>query len=66
VHAYTLGAAQATREADIKGSLRAGKVADLVVLSRDIFSIDPMDIADTSVELTVFDGRIVYANMPVQ
>jgi hypothetical protein len=66
VHAYTLGAAQATREADFKGSLRAGKVADLVVLSRDIFSIDPMDIADTSVELTVFDGRIVYANMPVQ
>jgi hypothetical protein len=60
VHAYTLGAAHASGEADLKGSLRPGKVADLVVLSDDIFGIEPMGILDTRVEMTVFDGRIVY------
>jgi predicted amidohydrolase YtcJ len=60
VHGYTLGAAHASGEADLKGSLRPGKVADLVVLSHDIFSIEPMGILDTRVEMTIFDGRIVY------
>jgi predicted amidohydrolase YtcJ len=60
VHAYTLGAARASGEAHLKGSLVPGKLADLVVLSHDIFEIDPMDILDTRVEMTVFDGQIVY------
>ena len=60
VHAYTLGAAHASGESDIKGSLLAGKLADLVVLSHDIFGIEAMEILDTRVEMTVFDGRIVY------
>jgi predicted amidohydrolase YtcJ len=60
VHAYTLGAARASGEADLKGSLAPGKLADLVVLSQDIFRIEPMEILDTRVEMTVFDGRIVY------
>jgi len=63
VHAYTIGAAQATREANIKGSLRSGMLADLVVLSHDIFVVDPMEILGTAVELTVFDGRIVYTKI---
>ena len=60
VHAYTLGAAHAAGEAHLKGSLTPGKLADLVVLSRDIFRVEPMQILDTNVEMTVFDGRIVY------
>jgi hypothetical protein len=60
VHAYTLGAALASGESDLKGSLSPGKAADLVVLSHDIFDIDPMDILETRVEMTVFDGKIVY------
>ncbi|MCL7452809.1 MAG: amidohydrolase [Anaerolineae bacterium] len=60
VHAYTLGAAGASAEADMKGSLVSGKLADLVVLSRDIFRIEPMEILDARVKMTVFDGRIVY------
>ena len=32
----------------------------MIVLDRDIFEVDPMEIADTRVEMTIFDGRIVY------
>ncbi len=42
------------------GSLTPGKWADMVVLDRDIFQVDPMEIADTRVKMTIFDGRIVY------
>ena len=60
VHAYTIGSAFAEREESIKGSLAPGKLADLAVLSEDIFHIDPVEIANTHVEMTVFDGRIAY------
>jgi predicted amidohydrolase YtcJ len=42
------------------GSLEVGKRADLVVLNRDIFSVDPYTIADTTVIATYLDGRLVY------
>ncbi len=61
VHAYTVGSAYASFEENIKGSLEIGKMADFVVLSDDIFHINPNTIADVCVDLTVFDGRIVYA-----
>ena len=60
VYAYTLGAAHASGEGHLKGSLVAGKLADAVVLSHDLFSIDPMEMLQTQVELMVFDGRLVY------
>jgi hypothetical protein len=60
VHAYTMGAAYASGEENSKGSLTPGKLADVVVLSEDIFSIDPTKIADVQVDLTIFDGRVVY------
>jgi predicted amidohydrolase YtcJ len=60
VRAYTLGSARASGEEHLKGSLVPGKLADLVVLSHDIFQIDPMEILDARVEMTVLDGRIVY------
>jgi predicted amidohydrolase YtcJ len=60
VHAYTLGAAHASGEAHSKGSLAPGKLADLVVLSHDIFQGTPEEIAAARVEMTVLDGRIVY------
>jgi predicted amidohydrolase YtcJ len=62
VHAYTLGAAYASGEAHLKGALAPGKVADLVVLSHDIFAIHPMEILEARIEMTVFDGQIVYRN----
>jgi predicted amidohydrolase YtcJ len=60
VWGFTMGAALVSgREAEL-GSLAPGKIADLVVLDRDIFAIDPMEIADTRVTMTIFDGKIVF------
>jgi predicted amidohydrolase YtcJ len=55
-----VGPAHASGEAHVKGSLVPGKLADLVVLSSDIFVTDPMAILDACVEMTVFDGQVVY------
>ncbi len=61
VWGYTMGAALvAGREAEL-GSITPGKLADLVVLDRDIFAIEPIEIAETQVLMTVFDGQIVYS-----
>lgn len=58
VRAYTMGSAYASFEEKIKGSIEPGKLADLIVLSDDIFSIDPVKIADTKVETVIFDGTV--------
>jgi predicted amidohydrolase YtcJ len=60
VQAYTLGAAHASGEAHLKGSLVPGKLADLTVLSLDLFEVDPMAILEVRVELTVLGGKVVY------
>ncbi len=60
VHAYTMGAAWAGGEEQIKGSLMSGKLADLVVLDRDIWAVDPMDIGQTQVVGTMVGGQWVY------
>jgi predicted amidohydrolase YtcJ len=44
----------------VKGSIEPGKLADLVVLSDDIFSIAPDEIQKTKVDLTIFDGRVIF------
>lgn len=60
VRAYTQTPAEISGAADELGSVRPGKRADLVVLDRDIYSADPMEISTTKVEMTIFDGRVVY------
>jgi hypothetical protein len=60
VWGFTMGAAYAAYEEHRKGSLTPGKLADLVVLDRDIFSIDPMEIAETRVLATMIDGEWVW------
>jgi predicted amidohydrolase YtcJ len=60
VHAYTIASAYAEGEEAIKGSIEPGKLADLVVLSNDIFHIDPVDIEKVKVETTIFNGNVVY------
>jgi len=57
---FTLGAAFSSFEEDIKGSIEVGKVADFVVLDKDILSINPEEIKDTNVLMTFFNGKIVY------
>jgi predicted amidohydrolase YtcJ len=60
VHAYTVAAAFAEGDEKIKGSIAPGKLADLVVISDDIFHIDPIEIEKTKVETTIFDGKVIY------
>lgn len=60
VRAYTVGSAYAEFQEDVKGSVSEGKLADLVILSADIFSINPHEIRNVKVLTTVMDGRIVY------
>ena len=60
VRCATLHSAYASFEDDIKGSLEPGKLADMIVLSEDITSIDPMRLNEVEVDLTVIDGRIEY------
>jgi predicted amidohydrolase YtcJ len=60
IEAYTLGSAFATREEHVKGSLREGKYADLVVLDKDPFKSSPRDLLKIPVYMTIVGGRIVY------
>ena len=57
---FTVANAYATFEENIKGSLKEGKLADVVVLDRDILSRPPKELLETQVLYTIFDGRIVY------
>jgi hypothetical protein len=60
VRAYTAGSAFAEFTEASKGTIGIGKLADVVILSQDIFHIDPIDIGKTHVTMTVMDGRVVY------
>ncbi|CAN5280319.1 amidohydrolase [soil metagenome] len=60
VRAYTIGSAYAEFAERDKGTLTPGKLADIVILSQDIFRIDPVEIDKTKVRMTIMDGRIVY------
>ncbi|HJQ33325.1 MAG TPA: amidohydrolase, partial [Pyrinomonadaceae bacterium] len=58
--AYTVGSAFAEFAEQVKGTITPGKLADLVILDRDIFKIDPAEIEKVKVRMTVMDGRVVY------
>jgi predicted amidohydrolase YtcJ len=61
VEAYTLTSAYAAFQEGDRGSIAVGKLADLVVLSRDILAESERDrIADTAVTMTIVGGRVVY------
>lgn len=60
IRAFTMGSAYASFEEDEKGSIEPGKLADMVVLSDDILSIAPEAIAKARVEITIFNGKVIY------
>jgi hypothetical protein len=60
VTAYTLTAAYAEFTEKDKGSLEPGKLADLTVLSQDIFHVPPDELPKTESVLTMVGGKIVY------
>jgi predicted amidohydrolase YtcJ len=60
VKAYTLNGAYASNEEDLKGSIEVGKLADLAVVDRDIFTVPVDEILDAKVDMTLIGGRVVY------
>lgn len=58
--AYTINAARAEFDGDARGSLKAGKLADLIVLDRNLLEIDPREILETKTPMTIVDWRVVY------
>lgn len=61
LRAITADAAWQNREEDRKGTLEAGKLADLVILSEDPLAVDPIKIKDIQVMQTVKEGAVVYS-----
>jgi predicted amidohydrolase YtcJ len=60
IRGYTLGAAIAGHREQAEGSLEPGKLADLIILSQDLFKTDPSKVAQTEVLLTMVGGKVVY------
>ena len=65
LRAYTVTGSYASFEEKIKGIIAPGMLADIIVLSQDIFKIDPLKIHETRVVLNVFDGKIIYRNSTI-
>ncbi|MGH9845250.1 MAG: amidohydrolase, partial [Blastocatellia bacterium] len=60
LRAYTQMGAVASYEEMIKGRIAPGMLADLVVLSQDLFKVEPAKIFQTRVAMTVFDGKVIF------
>lgn len=60
LRAYTINNAYAEGTEDRKGSITEGKLADLVMIDRDLFTIDPAEIKDAQVVLSVLGGRVIF------
>jgi predicted amidohydrolase YtcJ len=60
VEAYTLGAAFAGRREKFEGSLEIGKLGDLIIVSQNIFDVNPRNIGATKVVTTIVGGQLVY------
>lgn len=61
LRAYTINNARAAFEGDLRGSLKAGKLADVTVFDRNMMTIPPADILKTEVTRTIVGGKIVFA-----
>lgn len=60
VQGYTMGGAFAARREKTEGSIEAGKLADVILLSQDLFKIAPNQIGKTKVLMTIVGGKTVY------
>ncbi len=63
VAAFTINAAYTNRDEANTGSLEVGKRANLAVLDRNLFDIPAMEISDTKVLVTLFEGKAVHGKL---
>jgi predicted amidohydrolase YtcJ len=61
IYGYTMGSAYAQFSENEKGSLTTGKLADMIVLDRDLFAISATDIKNVHVAETIVGGKVVYS-----
>lgn len=57
---YTVGSAYGVSREDELGTLEAGKLADVIIVDRNLFAVSPKEIRDAKVEMTIMDGKIIY------
>ena len=62
LRSYTINAARAAFEEHLKGSLAAGKLADVTILSKDILTVADDEILDAEVVYTIVGGEVLYKN----
>ena len=60
IDAYTINGAWLVHKDEELGSIEAGKRADIVIYDRNLFAIEANEINEANVDLTIFDGRVVY------
>ena len=60
IQGYTMGGAFAARREKTEGSIEVGKLADVIIISQDLFKIAPNQIGKTKVLMTMVGGKIVY------
>jgi len=65
IASYTINGAYAAHQDDITGSLEVGKLADIVVLDKNLFAVEPVRISETRVLLTFLGGALVYGRLPL-
>ncbi len=66
LRSYTIDAAYAAFEEDIKGTLESGKLADIVVLSKDIMQCPADEIRDAKVDMTILGGEVVFSRLSAE
>jgi len=62
IASYTINGAYLNHQEDVTGSVEVGKYADIVVLDKNLFAIEPVRISETQVSLTIMNGKIVYGD----
>jgi len=60
LRSVTIEGAWQARKEDVLGTIEVGKLADLVVLERNLFDVEPDEIADTKVVATMMDGQFTH------
>jgi len=65
IASYTINGAFANHQEEITGSLEVGKLADIVVLEKNLFEVEPVRISETRVLLTFLAGRLVHDTLPL-
>ena len=57
---YTIDAAYAVFDENVRGSIKAGKLADFTIVDLNLMEIDPGNVLKMNIEMTIVDGKIVY------